>query len=140
MLLFCAPVSRANIRFGSAELYTVLEAFNELADTLAIGQPICNGDDERVVLFCKMATGHTLTPDLVTRIKREIRSLLSPRHVPAVIMEIAEIPYTLTGKKVSVAVKRILQGKESSVENGTALANPQSLQLYRDALKDLSIK
>ncbi|KAL3899981.1 MAG: hypothetical protein SGCHY_001660 [Lobulomycetales sp.] len=103
----------SGVRFGSAELYNILEGkfphFPELQDTLAVGQPIGKGEDERVVLFCKLNAGYAFDDGLVKRIKVEIRRLLSPRHVPAVILEIADIPYTLTGKKVEVAVKRILQ-------------------------------
>jgi acetoacetyl-CoA synthetase len=92
----------SGVRFGSAELYNVLEGFPELVDTLAVGQPIDQGEDERVVLFCKMKEGHRFDDVLVKKIKGEIRRLLSPRHVPAVVLEIADIPYTLTGKKVGV--------------------------------------
>jgi acetoacetyl-CoA synthetase len=87
------------VRFGSAELYNVLEAFPELLDTLAVGQPI-DQEDERVVLFCRMNEGYEFDDALVKKIKGEIRRLLSPRHVPAVILKIEDIPYTLTGKKV----------------------------------------
>lgn len=101
----------SGVRFGSAELYNVLEGmhlvlflhsvFPELIDTLAVGQPIDQGEDERVILFCKMKDGYQFDEALVKKIKGEIRRLLSPRHVPAVVLEIGDIPYTLTGKKVS---------------------------------------
>ncbi|KAJ3295776.1 hypothetical protein HK104_002336 [Borealophlyctis nickersoniae] len=116
------------IRFGSSELYDIMGQFPAVADSLAVGQKM--GEDERVVLFCKMAEGHRFTDELVEQIKSRIRSQLSSRHVPAVILPIADIPYTLTGKKVEVAVKRIISG-ETVVPSG-ALANPESLKLYYD--------
>lgn len=75
-----------------------------------------------------MMPGQDFTPDLVNRIKTQIRNQLSPRHVPAFILPITDIPYTLTGKKVEVAVKKILSG-EKGVGNAT-LSNPESLELY----------
>ncbi|OAJ43205.1 acetoacetate-CoA ligase [Batrachochytrium dendrobatidis JEL423] len=114
------------VRFGSADLYNIMESYPEVADSLAVGQK--RGDDERVVLFCLMAPGKEFNEDLVTRIKAQIRTLLSPRHVPAFILPIKEIPYTLTGKKVEVAVKRILSGE--TVVPSSSLSNPDSLKLY----------
>ncbi|KAJ1336484.1 acetoacetate-CoA ligase [Batrachochytrium salamandrivorans] len=114
------------VRFGSADLYNIMESYPEVSDSLAVGQK--RGDDERVVLFCKMAAGKDFNDDLVSRIKSQIRSLLSPRHVPSFILPIAEIPYTLTGKKVEVAVKRIISGEV--VAPSSSLANPDSLKLY----------
>ncbi|KAI8923537.1 hypothetical protein BC831DRAFT_501413 [Entophlyctis helioformis] len=103
----------SGVRFGSADLYNIVANFPEVADSLAVGQK--RGDDERVA-------------DLVSRIKEKVRNLLSPRHVPAFILPIAEIPYTLTGKKVEVAVKRIISGDK--VVPSSSLANPESLNLY----------
>ncbi|TPX68574.1 hypothetical protein SpCBS45565_g03060 [Spizellomyces sp. 'palustris'] len=116
----------AGVRFGSAELYNILDQFPQLADTLVVGQK--RGADERVILFCKMADGHQFTPEIVESIKSTIKGLLSARHVPAVILPIADIPYTVNGKKVEVAVKRIISG-ETLIPSGT-LANPESLKLY----------
>ncbi|KAJ3346455.1 hypothetical protein HDU91_007039, partial [Kappamyces sp. JEL0680] len=116
----------AGVRFGSAEIYNIMTAFPQVADSLAVGQQTSDG--ERVVLFLKMAPGETYSPDLVSNIKLRIRTLLSARHVPAVIYPIADIPYTLTGKKVEVAVKKILNGE--IVKPSSSLANPDSLELY----------
>ncbi len=96
-----------------------------------MGQKI--GDDERVILFCKMQPDEALTPELINQIKVKIRTLLSPRHVPSFILSIGDIPYTLTGKKVEIAVKKILNGQ--SAPPGTALANPESLTLYQNILE-----
>ncbi|KAI9012847.1 hypothetical protein BC832DRAFT_548173 [Gaertneriomyces semiglobifer] len=116
----------AGVRFGSAELYNILDEFPQFADTLVVGQK--QGEDERVVLFCKMAPGVEFTKDVVELIKVTIRNKLSARHVPAVILPITDIPYTVNGKKVEVAVKRIISG-ETVVPSGT-LANPESLELF----------
>ena len=75
-----------------------------------------------------MADGKQFTSGLVDQIKAKIRNLLSPRHVPAFVLPIADIPYTLTGKKVEIAVKRIISGEQ--VGASSALANPDSLNLY----------
>ncbi|KAJ3058141.1 hypothetical protein HK102_010662, partial [Quaeritorhiza haematococci] len=112
--------------FGSADLYNIVDRFKEVADSLVVGQKI--DVDERVILFIKLADGQTWTEELVKRIKTEIRSELSPRHVPAVVLPIADIPYTLTGKKVEVAVKRIISGE--TVVPSSSIANPESLKLY----------
>ncbi|KAJ3386162.1 hypothetical protein HDU92_002669 [Lobulomyces angularis] len=87
------------VRFGSAEIYNVLESFVEIEDSLCVAQKLKQVDDERVVLFLKLKKGYVLNDKLLKKIKTEIRELLSPRHIPAVILQTSEIPYTLTGKK-----------------------------------------
>jgi acetoacetyl-CoA synthetase len=122
----------AGVRFGSAELYNVIDRLfpAEVQDSLAVGQRRLQDTDERVVLFVKMHSGHKFNAALVGRIKTAIRQELSPRHVPAVILAIAEIPYTVNGKKVELAVKKIISG-QPYVPSGT-LANPDCLQLYEE--------
>lgn len=117
----------SGVRFGSAELYNIVETFPVIADSLVVGQK--RGDDERVIMFLKMAPGNTFTDELVNALKNKIRAQLSPRHVPAFVLEIGDIPYTVNGKKVEVAVKRILSG-EMVVPSGQ-LANPECLELFR---------
>jgi len=114
------------VRFGSAEIYNITERMEEIADSLCVGQPYCG--DERVVLFLKMAAGHSFSDELVRKVKLVIRSELSARHVPAIVLETADIPYTINSKKVEVAVKKIISGED--VKQRGALANPQSLDLY----------
>ncbi|KAI8845310.1 hypothetical protein BJ741DRAFT_587588 [Chytriomyces cf. hyalinus JEL632] len=116
------------VRFGSADLYNVMVAhfITQVPDSLVVGQPYKG--DERVIMFCKMAAGQPLDADLEKKIKTKIREELSARHVPAVILPIADIPYTLTGKKVEIAVKKILKGETKLTRS--ALANPDSLDLY----------
>ncbi|XP_012637601.2 acetoacetyl-CoA synthetase isoform X1 [Microcebus murinus] len=117
------------VRFGSSEIYNIVEAFEEVADSLCVPQQ--NRDrEERVVLFLKMAPGHAFRPELVRRICDAIRVGLSARHVPSLILETKGIPYTLNGKKVEVAVKQILAGR--AVEHRGAFSNPEALDLYRD--------
>ncbi|RCI07228.1 hypothetical protein CU098_013048 [Rhizopus stolonifer] len=120
----------SGVRFGSAEIYNVVDRFRDggVEDSLCVGQKIKNQDDERVVLFLKMTKGNVLTEELIKKIKVTIRTELSPRHVPSFIIPIEDIPYTVNGKKVEVAVKKILSGKEVTA-TGT-LSNPESLDLY----------
>ncbi|XP_004636019.1 acetoacetyl-CoA synthetase [Octodon degus] len=117
------------VRFGSSEIYNIVEAFEEVGDSLCVPQYNKDGE-ERVVLFLKMASGHVFRPDLVKRICSAIRLGLSARHVPSLILETRGIPYTLNGKKVEVAVKEILAGR--AVEHRGAFSNPETLDLYRD--------
>ncbi|EDL19553.1 acetoacetyl-CoA synthetase, isoform CRA_a [Mus musculus] len=117
------------VRFGSSEIYNIVEAFDEVEDSLCVPQYNRDGE-ERVVLFLKMASGHTFQPDLVKRIRDAIRLGLSARHVPSLILETRGIPYTLNGKKVEVAVKQVMAGR--TVEHRGAFSNPETLDLYRD--------
>ncbi|XP_055095041.1 acetoacetyl-CoA synthetase isoform X3 [Symphalangus syndactylus] len=117
------------VRFGSSEIYNIVESFEEVEDSLCVPQ-YNKYREERVVLFLKMASGHAFQPDLVKRIRDAIRVGLSARHVPSLILETKGIPYTLNGKKVEVAVKQIIAGK--AVEQGGAFSNPETLDLYRD--------
>ncbi|XP_027944828.1 acetoacetyl-CoA synthetase [Eumetopias jubatus] len=117
------------VRFGSSEIYNIVEAFEEVMDSLCVPQYNKDGE-ERVLLFLKMASGHTFGPELVKSIRNAIRVGLSARHVPSLILETKGIPYTLNGKKVEVAVKQIIAGK--GVEHRGAFSNPETLDLYRD--------
>ena len=123
-----ATLNPGGVRIGTAEIYAVLENIPEINDSLVVGQAW--QDDERVVLFVKLSDGATLEASLIKQIKTTLRKHCSPRHVPAVILPIQDIPYTINGKKVEIAVKQIIGGKD--VQNRAALANPESLDLYRD--------
>ena len=94
-----------------------------------MGQRSADRSEERVILFLKMLSGEPST-ELITALVKTIRTRLSARHVPALILPIADIPYTINGKKVEVAVKKILVGEE--VKNKNALANPECLELYKN--------
>ncbi|MBC8374845.1 MAG: acetoacetate--CoA ligase [FCB group bacterium] len=123
-----ATLNPGGVRIGTAEIYTVVENLPEIADSLVVGQSW--EDDERVILFVKLPEGGVLDDALVKKLKGVIRQNCSPRHVPALILETADIPYTINGKKVEIAVKKIIRGKE--VQNRSALANPESLELYKN--------
>jgi len=129
-----AVLMPSGVRLGTAEIYNVIEALPEIADSLAIGQKYKG--DIRIVLFVQMAEGQRLTDELKERIRTSLRRKASPRHVPDMVLETPDIPYTFSNKKVEIAVSRIMEGKE--VTNQGALRNPQSLQFYqkiRDELK-----
>ena len=119
------------VRIGTAEIYRVVEALPEVADSLVVGQKW--EDDERVILFVKMNQDSDLTDELVDTIRKTIHSECSPRHVPAVVVPTKDIPYTINGKKVEIAVKKIIHGED--VLNRDALANPNSLDLYRNIIE-----
>ncbi len=123
-----ATLNPGGVRIGTAEIYRQVEQLPEIEDSLVVGQDWNN--DQRVILFVKMAPGYTLTEELKQRIRSTIRSNASPRHVPAKIIEVADIPYTISGKKVELAVRKIIHGQE--VENRDALKNPEALDLYKD--------
>lgn len=116
------------VRFGSSEIYNIVEAFEEVSDSLCVPQYNADGE-EQVILFLKMAPGKPFSPDLVSKIRGAIRKALSARHVPALLLETKDIPYTISGKKVEVAVKQVIAGREVSQRG--AFSNPDSLDLYK---------
>ncbi|CAG5925007.1 unnamed protein product [Menidia menidia] len=117
------------VRFGSSEIYNIVEAFEEVSDSLCVPQYNADGE-ERVILFLKMAPGKPFCPELVTKIRGAIRKALSARHIPALLLETRDIPYTISGKKVEVAVKQVIAGRE--VTQRGAFSNPDSLDLYKN--------
>jgi acetoacetyl-CoA synthetase len=129
-----ATLNPGGVRIGTAEIYRQVEAIPEIEDSLVVGQEWKN--DVRVVLFVKMAEGQELTEDLKKSIKTTLRANASPRHVPAKIIAVPDIPYTLNMKKVELAVKKVIQGQ--AVLNKDALRNPESLDFYENikALKE----
>lgn len=119
----------SGVRFGSAEIYAVTETFLDIADTLCIGQKRSTDLDERVLLFIKMHPGKgPLTDELTDKLRAAIRAKYSIRHVPRYIFEVADIPYTVNGKKCEINVKHIVSGRKAAV-SGT-VANPEVLKLY----------
>ncbi len=127
-----ATLNPGGVRIGTAEIYRQVEQLEEIADSLVVGQDWKN--DIRVILFVQMAEGYDLTDDLRNKIKKTIRANASPRHVPAKILAVPEILYTLNMKKVELAVKKAIQGQE--VKNKDALKNPEILDFYAN-LKEL---
>jgi acetoacetyl-CoA synthetase len=127
-----ATLNPGGVRIGTAELYRHVEQLDEIEDSLVIGQSW--KDDIRVVLFVKLKAGCELNDELKQKIKQTIRQNASPRHVPAKILRVPDIPYTLNMKKVELAVKQIVEKKP--VLNKDALLNPDVLDYYAD-LKEL---
>ena len=128
-----AILKPSGVRIGTAEIYNVVEKFDEVADSVAIGQ---NWEgDQRVLLFVKLAPGAILSDELKTRIRNTLRDKASPRHVPALIIEVPDIPYTFSAKKVESAVTNIVNGRP--VTNRDALVNPESLDYFEKMLPSL---
>jgi len=121
-----ATLNPGGVRIGTAEIYRQMDQIDEVADSVVVGQNWKN--DVRVILFVKMAEGFTLDEALKGMIRQTIRINASPRHVPAKIIAVNDVPYTLNMKKVEIAVKKIIQNQE--VSNKDALANPEALDEY----------
>ncbi len=127
-----ATLNPGGVRIGTAEIYRQIDQIDDVADSVVVGQDWHN--DVRVILFVKMAEGVALTDEIKQKIKATIRSNASPRHVPAKIIPVADIPYTLNMKKVEIAVKKVIQNQP--VLNKDALVNPEALDCYAD-IKEL---
>ncbi|WP_417584687.1 acetoacetate--CoA ligase [Pelagibacterium sp.] len=116
------------VRIGTAEIYRQVETIGAIEEAIAVAQDF--EGDQRVILFVRMANGHVLDAALEKEIRTRIRAGASPRHVPAKIIAIAEIPRTRSGKISEIAVRDVIHGR--AVKNTAALANPEALDLYRD--------
>jgi acetoacetyl-CoA synthetase len=127
-----ATLNPGGVRIGTAEIYRLVESMEEIEDSLVVGQDWKG--DVRVILFVKMAEAMGLTEEVQTKIKQTLRTNASPRHVPAKIIAVPDVPYTLNMKKVELAVKKIIQGED--VLNRDALGNPEALDFYAN-LKEL---
>ena len=123
-----ATLNPGGVRIGTAEIYNQVEQMPEIAEALAIGQDFDN--DVRVVLFVRLTPGVTLDEELEKRIRTKIRTGASPRHVPARIVAVADIPRTKSGKITELAVREVVHGRP--VKNKEALANPEALELFKD--------
>jgi acetoacetyl-CoA synthetase len=127
-----ATLNPGGVRIGTAEIYRQVEQFDEVVEGIVIGQEWDN--DTRVILFVIMRDGITLDDDLTDRIRRRVRQNCTPRHVPSKVIQVSDIPRTKSGKITELAVRDVVHGR--AVKNSDALANPESLDLYRD-LPDL---
>jgi len=123
-----AVLNPGGVRIGTAEIYRQVEQVEEVLDSVVIGQDW--ESDVRVVLFVKLREGLTLDAALEQRIREQIRRNTTPRHVPARILQVADIPRTISGKVVELAVRNVVHGRP--VKNTDALANPQALEQFRD--------
>jgi acetoacetyl-CoA synthetase len=122
-----AVLNPGGVRIGTAEIYRQVESLDEVVESLVIGQEWQG--DVRVVLFVKLGDGISLDERLVDRIKRQIRENTTPRHVPAKVVQVADIPRTKSGKIVELAVRDVVHGRP--VKNLEALANPEALEHFR---------
>jgi len=123
-----ATLNPGGVRIGTAEIYRQVEKLEEVLESLAIGQQWKG--DERVVLFVRLRDGASLNNELKDRIRKTIRANTTPRHVPAKIVQVTDIPRTISGKIVELAVQKTVHGE--AVKNTDALANPQALDQFRD--------
>jgi acetoacetyl-CoA synthetase len=127
-----ATLNPGGVRIGTAEIYRQVEQLPEIVESIVVGQEIHTGAglDTRIVLFVRLAEGVSLDDELRDRIKRQIRENASPHHVPRKIIQVADIPRTISGKITELAVRDVIHGR--SVKNIDALANPAALDLFRD--------
>lgn len=123
-----AVLNPGGVRIGTAEIYRQVEKIDSVLESIAIGQRW--QDDERVVLFVRLRDGLTLDESLQQDIRKIIRSNATPRHVPAVIAQVTDIPRTISGKIVELAVRQVVHGE--TVKNTDALANPEALEQFRN--------
>jgi len=121
-----AVLNPGGVRIGTAEIYRQVEQMTEVEEAICVGQDW--QDDVRVVLFVRLKTGLTLDEELIQRIRRHIRAKCTPRHVPAKVIQIADIPRTRSGKITELAVRAVIHG--DMVKNKEALTNPEALDLY----------
>ncbi len=123
-----ATLNPGGVRIGTAEIYRQVERLDSVLECICVGQDW--DDDVRIVLFVKLREGVTLDQQLQDEIRKSIRNNTTPRHVPARIIQVADIPRTISGKIVELAVRNVIHGKP--VTNQDALANPAALELFRD--------
>jgi acetoacetyl-CoA synthetase len=125
-----AVLNPGGVRIGTAEIYRQVEKVEEVLESVVIGQdwPPDKPGDVRVVLFVRLAEGKTLDVELEKRIKETIRASTTPRHVPAKVLQVADVPRTKSGKIVELAVRNVVHGRP--IKNKEALANPDALALY----------
>ena len=123
-----AVLNPGGVRIGTAEIYRQVEKLDEVLESVVVGQDV--GHDVRVVLFVRLRDGLTLDEALSDRIRRQVRANTTPRHVPAKIVQVPEIPRTISGKIVELAVRETIHGRP--VMNTDALANPSALEHFRD--------
>ena len=127
-----ATLNPGGVRIGTAEIYRQVEQLPEILESLVIGQewPPGRNDDVRVVLFVKLQEGYALDAGLIERIKKQIRDNTTPRHVPAKVVQVQDIPRTKSGKIVELAVRNVVHGQ--AVKNIEALANPEALKFFQN--------
>jgi len=123
-----ATLNPGGVRIGTAEIYRQVEQLPEVLESLVVGQEW--EDDVRIVLFVRLREGQTLDSGLVERIRKRIREYASPHHVPRKILQVSDLPRTISGKITELAVREVIHGRP--VVNMDAMANPQALELFRE--------
>ena len=127
-----ATLNPGGVRLGTSEIYSEVEKFKEIKESLVIGQSWNN--DIRIILFVTIKDKFQLNENLIKKINSQIKKNVSPRHVPYKIIHVTDIPRTKNGKIVDLAVKNIIEGNE--IKNKEALANPEVLNEFKN-LKEL---
>src|SRR4051812_31726321 len=127
-----ATLNPGGVRIGTAEIYRQVEELPEIMENILVGQVVPGGEpgDGRSVPFVRLVAGQSLPPELAKTIKDTIRRNTSPHHVPKIIVAVADIPRTISGKITELAVRDVIHGRP--VKNVDALANPEALELYRN--------
>ena len=127
-----ATLNPGGVRIGTAEVYRQVEQLDEIVESIVVGQDVATefGVDMRIVLFVRLREGLRLDEPLRERIRQQIRANTSPHHVPKKIIQVADIPRTISGKITELAVRDVIHGRP--VKNADALANPAALELFRD--------
>jgi acetoacetyl-CoA synthetase len=126
-----ATLNPGGVRIGSAEIYREVEQVDEVVESVVVAQDIGEaGEDVRIILFVRLRDGLVLDDALRARVRARVRDNTSPHHVPKVILQVADIPRTISGKISEMAVRDVVHGRE--VRNADALANPESLELFRN--------
>ena len=126
-----ATLNPGGVRLGTAEIYSVVEKFKEVKESIVVGQSWDN--DVRIILFVVLSKNNKLDENLISKLKTTIRYEASPRHVPAKIIAVNDIPRTKNGKIVEVAVKNIIDGNK--INNIEALSNPSALNEYKNLIE-----
>jgi acetoacetyl-CoA synthetase len=123
-----AVLNPGGVRIGTAEIYRIVEQFEEIAESVVVGQDWRG--DVRVVLFVRLQPGLQLDDDLIARLKTALKTHASPRHVPAKVLQVTAIPRTISGKVVELAVREVIHGRD--IRNLDALANPEALEQFKN--------
>ena len=123
-----STLNPGGVRIGTAELYSITDLFPNIEDSLAITQKW--KDDQRIILFLKMKSDKKLSNQLIKEIKESIRENLSPKHIPKLFISVPDIPYTMNGKKIELAVKNVIEGKE--IDNRSSIINPDAIDFYKN--------
>ena len=123
-----ATLNPGGVRIGTAEIYRVVESIAAVEEALVVGQDW--EDDVRVILFVRLRDGLTIDEALADDLRQRVRASCSPRHTPAVVLQVQDIPRTKSGKIVELAVRDVIHGRP--VKNVEALANPEVLEQYAD--------